>query len=477
MAESLGKKAVRGALWSSFNKVGYMALQFVVNLVLARLLAPAEFGIIGMLMIFIAVSQVLVDGGFASALIQKKDADQTDFSTIFYWNIVFSIFIYIILYAGAPWVGNYFHMPQLCGVLRWMGITLIFSGMVSVQMARLKKNLQFKQLAMCNLLGYIVGATAAIVMAWIGMGVWSLVAMMVLSNAVNILLILILTRWWPSREFSTDSLRQLFGYGGFMLGAQLLQEFCKNMQGLIIGRRYSAAQMGYYSQAQKLNQISSYTLPKMIVEVMYPVYSGLQDDRPRLASVMEMNIRVISFMMFPIFGLLIYAAEPIITILYGSQWLPAVPFYRIFCIGGLAVCIQDVNFYAVAAMGRSKALFWWSFYKWGFLLAAIFIGSNYSVMGIAWGLVASNFNIYFVNALLAGRHVGLSIWRQLKIVAPTIINMAICYAAALLSASCLGWHWTAGAAIFILIYAAGAVTVNRKAMAECRAIVMKIIKR
>ncbi|MDE5758276.1 MAG: lipopolysaccharide biosynthesis protein [Allobaculum sp.] len=420
MSESLGHKASTGAIWASIDKFGSMGLQFSVNLILARILSPADFGIIGMLAIFIAVSQTLIDSGFASALIQKKNPTQTDFSTIFYWNITFSTLLYLILYAVAPFIAGFYSMPLLSEVLRIIALNLILTAALAIQRTRLQKDLAFKTICIVNLSSYICGALLAIFMAHHGWGVWSLVWMQLVYGILSIFLLAVITRWKPSLFFSMESLRELFGFGGFIMAANILQTICQNLQGLIIGKRFEATQMGYFSQAYKLDQISSHSIPQVIVQVMYPVYSSIQDDRERLNDMVLLSIRVVSFIIFPILSTLIIVSEPLIQFLYGDKWIPCVPYFRILCVGGFFVCLQNINFYAVAAVGKSKSLFKWSFYKWGFLLAALLIGMNFGMDGILWGMVLSSINIFSVNANLASKHTGLSVLRQFKSILPTL---------------------------------------------------------
>ncbi len=425
MSESLGHKATAGAIWATIDRFGVMVLQFVVNLILARLLLPEDFGTIGMLAIFIAVSQVLIDGGFGSALIQKKEPTQTDFSTVFFWNLAFSVILYLILFLLAPLIADYFTMPILSNVLRAIGLNLIITSIMSIQLTRLRKFLAFKRIALTNLSSYLFGATLAILLAYNGFGVWSLVTMQLAYGLLAIALLWIITRWHPSLCFSKRTMRELFSFSGYIMAAGLLQEACKNFQGIIIGKKFSATQMGYFSQAYKLDQVSSYSIPQVIVQVMYPVYSSIQDEKERLIEVLSMNIRVISFIIFPIMGLLILIAEPLIIWLYGERWLPSVSYFQILCVGGFFVCLQNVNFYAIAAIGKSKILFYWSFYKWGFLLVALLTGMNFGMYGILWGMVISSLNIYVVNAALVSEYIGLSLLRQFSFILPMFIGTGL----------------------------------------------------
>lgn len=476
MAESLGHKAASGAIWASIDRFGYMALQFGVNLILARLLLPSDFGAIGMLAIFIAVSQTLIDSGFGSALIQKKNPTQTDYSTIFYWNVVFSILLYFVLFAISPFVGKFFHMPLLSDVLRAIGISLIISGIFAIQSTRLRKQLAFKTLAITNLSAYIGGAMVGIGLAYHGWGVWSLVAMQLTSGSIAIITLAFITHWHPSMIFSINSMRELFSFGGYIMAANILQTVCQNIQGLIIGRRFSARQMGFYSQAYKLDQVTSQSIPQVIVQVMYPVYSSIQDERQRLIEMVGMNQRVIAFLIFPIIGLLILIANPIIMFLYGEKWLPSAPYFQVLCVGGFFVCLQNINFYAVAAIGKSRVLFLWSFYKWGFLLTALLIGMNFGMFGILWGMVLSSINIYTVNAALVAKHMGLSLSKQISFLLPiaavTLTSMGVVY---FIQPYAKAFYWQI--MMFFTIYIGLGYLVRLRAIGETKILIQRLIKR
>lgn len=420
MSGELQKRAFSGAIWASFERFGTMALQFLVNLILARLLTPSDFGCIGMLAIFVLVSQIIIDGGFGSALIQKKSPSQTDYSTIFYWNIIFSSILYLILFISAPSISSFYRMPILCDVLRIMGINLIINSLGIIQINRLRKQLAFKRIAIINIVSYLVSAIIAISLAYIGYGVWSLVIMQLLFSLFSVTFFWIITKWKPNLCFSFQSLKSLFQFGGYLLFANILQEICKNLQGLIIGRRFSSIEMGLYTQAKKLDDITSLTIPNIIVQVMFPVYSQIQNDLERTKEVLKMNIRVITFITFPILLLLILIAQPLIIFLYGNKWEVSASYFQILCIGGLFACLQNINYYAVAAQGKSNVLFTWSFYKWGMLLLLLIIGMHWGMYGILWGMVISSLNIYIVNAGLVSKYISYSLRIQIKDILPSI---------------------------------------------------------
>lgn len=467
MSESLGHKAVSGAIWAAIDRVGSMILQFVVNLVLARLLTPSDFGAIGMLTIFIAVSMTLVDGGFASALIQRKESDQTDFSTIFYWNVGVSVLFYGIIVLISPWIATFYKMAQLSNILKVLGLMIILNGILSVQIAKLQKDIQFKSLAAVNIVSYGLGAILGIIMAFTGYGVWSLVALNLFATFSKIILFYMATRWYPSPTFSIDSFKRLFSFGGYLLCANLLQTGCQNAQGLIIGKQFSAGQLGFYTQADKLNAVTSDSLPRIIIQVMYPIYSQLQDQREKLVNTVLMNLRVVAFIIFPLLSCLILTAEPIIAFLYGEKWLPAAPFFQILCVGGICTCLTNINYYAVAAVGQSKALFWWSFYKWGVLLALLIGTSFISMKALVWGITISHFNIFMVNILLSRKYVGVRLRDVVRSLLPIILLTASLFVVLyVINNSVEHLNWIAIIGLFILSYLTIASLLRIKAFRE-----------
>lgn len=477
MSGELGKKAVKGALWASIDKVSSMVIQFSVNLILARLLLPDDFGAIGLLTIFIVVSTTLIDGGFASALIQKKDASQTDFSTVFFWNLGLSAFLYAILFVAAPWIAEFYRIPLLRSILRVLGLSLIINAFRLIPMNKLTKELAFKKLSLIHITTYIVSAAIAIYMAYRGAGAWSLVAFTLTQGALSGILFWFFSDWRPTWEFSIAAFKRLFSFGGYILAANVLQQISQNVQGLIIGRKFSSTQMGYYSQAQKLDSVFSYSVPQVIVSVMYPVYSQIQDDLERLRSVLATNMRVISYLIFPLLTLLAFMAEPLITGLYGMKWLPSVPYFRIFCVGGIFVCLQNLNFYAVASVGKSRQLFLWSIYKWSCLLVFLLVGMQFGMYGILWGMVMSQFNIFCVNAALASRHVGLGVGTQLLIILRAALFVSLCILPSLAVCALLHWHMFVGGCIFVIVYLGASYALNLRSFNETISVVKKLVHR
>lgn len=474
--DDLSNKAVRGTFWAMLDRFGSMGLQFLVNLVLARTLIPEDFGVIGMLMIFIAVSNVFVDGGFGSALLQKKKPSQKDYSTIFLWNLALGVLCYIIIFACAPFVEEFYGMDDLAAVLRGMGLTLIFNALLAVQCNRLQKQLQFGLLASSNIIAFTIAAAVAIAMAFHGAGVWSLVELMVGAAMIRILLLYAMTRWLPVGGFSRESFKGLFSFGCYLFFANLLQELCSNIQGVVIGKKFSATDLGYFTQAKKLDTIMSYSVPQVIVSVMYPVYSQFQDELQRLCNLVMMNMRVVGFFIFPILAVLILVADPLILFLYGDRWVDSVPYFRIMCVGGFATCLNNLAYYAVIGVGQSKAQFYASFWKWGILLILLFVSCQIGMVMVVWGLTMSTFNILLTNVWLCRKYIGLSVRKLVGVMLPLLMLNTVCMGLCYLLINVLCFNWVVTATLYALIYVGGAYAFRLKALEDAKVVLEKMVK-
>lgn len=468
---------VKGVFWSAIDRFGVVLLQFVINLVLARLLTPNDFGLVGMILIFVVVSQTLIDSGFGSALIQKLHPTQTDYSTVFWWNLLFSIFLYAIIYVLSPNIAIFFHNQELTPLLRVIAIVIIINSFSLVQKARLKKNLSFKKIAITDIISYSLSAVIAFYLANKGMGAWSLVLMQISNATLSALLFWGVAKWTPSWIFSLSSLKELFSYGGFLLIANMMQDVCTHIQGVVIGRNFSAAHTGLYTQAKKMDEVASMTIPAIFCNVLFPVYSEHQNDKKQLCALLGKNTRLIAFIVFPLMMLLIIIAEPLFNLLYGDKWLDAVPYFQILCIGGFFSAVYNLNYYAVAAVGKSKALFYWGCYKWGVLLLLLIIGASYNMTAVLIAMVISNFNIYITNALLAQHYIQYRFSNQIKDLMPTFLCALITGGIVYLLSINVSLHWLQTSVIFVICYALICFLFRIRVMAEFKSNVDRILSK
>ena len=438
MAKSLKQKAVSGGIWSAIHKFGLLLLGFVSGIVLARLLTPHDYGVIGMLTIFLALSNTFIDGGFGSALIQKKRPTDVDYSTILYWNIGLSVFLYMVLYYSAPFIAQFYNLPILCDVLRVQGIVLIINAARIVQHNQLRKKLEFKKIAAINLSSYAVALFATIYLAWKGWGVWALVAQQLLLGLLCTLLYWIIAKWRPVLSFSMESFKELFSFGGFVLLSNLFNTLCNNIQGLLVGKVYNSSTLGLYSKARGLESYSSTFISSVLDQVSYPVFSEAQDDKVRMVGIMKRFTEMSAYFTFPFMSLLILIAQPLFLFLYSERWLPSVPYFQLLCLAGIAMCLQSINYYAVAALGESKALFKWTFIKRTLGLILIISGLwLFGIYGLLVGSILSSWLIYGINAGIASKYVGYGLKQQAIDLWPILAISAIAFFIAYYTSSCL----------------------------------------
>lgn len=413
-------------VWSALQRFGTMAVTLVSNIVLARLLTPEDYGCIGMLMIFIALSNTFIDGGFGSALIQKKEPTNVDYSTIFYWNFFLSIVLYGVLFLTAPFIASFYRMPLLTPVLRVMGLVLVFKAFCIIQANQTRKQLQFRKLAIINVVSSVLSLALAIVAAYKGFGVWSLVIQQLALDLFSAILYWIVSKWRPMLVFSWKSFKELFRFGGFMLLSNLFSSFSNEIQGLLVGRMFNPATMGLYSQAYRLEASAATATSSIIDQVTYPVLASLQDEKASFMAALKRFIQIPAFVCSLMMMIMIVVAKPLIILLFSEKWIDCVPYFQILCTAGLAVCLQGSANNAIAAIGKSKVLMTWTIVKRSLTIvlcmAGIWIGGMY---GLLWGVVLGAWSVYFINAYLVARHVGYSFISQVFDILPFII-LAVC---------------------------------------------------
>ena len=421
MAESLKEKTISGMLWSSVGKFGTMGLQFISNLVLARLLMPSDYGIIGMLHVFIAVSSIFVTAGFGSALIQKKNPTHIDYTSVFYWNLAAAFFFYGILFFCGPAIARFYSMDELCAVLRVQSLSLIIQAFSTVQSNQLQKQLRFKELSIRNIVAMLIGTTVAIVMAFLGYGVWSLVASSLVSSFAGVLLLWRMSSWRPTLEFSWQSLKELFSFGGLIALSSFVETVYGNIMSLILGKGYSPESLGYYTQARKLEQIPTEALGSVVNQVSFPVFSALQDNKEKLLYGVRKNIKSLMFLNAPLMFLFIVIAEPIITFLYGSKWLTSIPYFRILCIGGMVYTLNQLNVNVIKSLGEGKVYFFTQLTKrvlsLMMIVGSVFIGKLGTIDGakaLVWAFALSFYLNIIINAFVNRKLIDYGLFPQVK---------------------------------------------------------------
>ena len=420
-------------VWTALQRYSTMLIQFVSGIILARLLTPYDYGCIGMLMIFMLLAESFIDGGFGSALIQKKNPTQTDYSTIFFWNMGLSAVLYAILFLSAPAIARFYGIPLLSDVLRVQGAVLFIYAFNIVQRNQLQKNMNFKVLSIVTILTSITALTVTIIMAYHGFGVWALVAQNMLTAAVPAIVFWFYVRWRPQWTFSWQSFRELFSFGFYMFLTNFLNQFGQQIQGLLIGKFYNASTMGYYSKANSTERLASTSISKVMSQVTYPLYAEKQDDKAALGDMIKKITMTVSYVTFPLLFILLLCAKPLFILLYSDRWTASVPYFQVLCIAGLAYSLQSVNYQSVAAIGKSKTMFIWTFVKRAMGIVFVVVGLLLDGMrGLLLGMVLNAWFSYFVNIWLVSKHIGYRWQRQLLDVLPvllaSLLSAAVAYA-------------------------------------------------
>ena len=451
--KNLKQKAASGMIWTALQKYSAMFIQFISGIILARLLTAYDYGCIGMLAIFMVLAETFIDGGFGSALIQKKRPTQEDYSTIFYWNLGMAVLMYAILFVCAPAIARFYDIPLLCSVLRVQGLVLFIYAFNIVQRNQLKKKLNFKLLSIVTITTSLIALVVTIVMAYKGFGVWALVAQNLITAAIPAIVFWFFIKWRPIWAFSWESFKELFGFGFFMFLTHLVNRFGQQIQGLLIGKVYNASTMGYYSKAHGVEKLVSNSISKVMTEVTYPLYAEVQDDKERMISMIKRLTTTLSYLTFPLLFILLLLAKPLFVILYSERWIASIPYFQVLCIAGLPNCLQSVNLQTISAIGKSKTMFIWTLFKRGVGLSAIVGGLLlWGMKGLLGGVIINSWFSYFVNIGLVSKHIGYHWKRQLLDLLPIFVASVL---AALISygiGSVLGLNMYLDGAIKLFVY-------------------------
>lgn len=399
-------------IWNAVERFGSSFFLFVSNLVLARLLSPDDFGCIGMLLVFISISDAIVDGGFGSALIQKKNPTATDYSTVFYWNLGLSFVLYATLFLTAPLIADFYAIPLLSDILKIQGIILIFNAFVLIQQNILKKQIAFGKIAKINLTAIIIGTCIGIILAFLDFGVWSLVAKSLVTGVIQCIIYWISSQWRPQWIFSWKSFTSLFSFGSFMFLNDVVNCLFLNSLSLIIGKSFSATTLGYYTQARKLEDIPRVSLTSAINNVTFPVFSQIQDDTERLRNVSRKCLKSLAFVNFPLMMLLIVIAEPLFTLLFTNKWSQSVPYFQALCIYGLVTSLIDLNSNIIASIGKSKLSLIIRLAQRFIGILLIIIGLFWGIKGILLGYILSQYISFAIVTFITGKLIGYGIKKQ-----------------------------------------------------------------
>jgi O-antigen/teichoic acid export membrane protein len=414
-------KVISSLFWKLMERGGTQGMQFIVQIVLARLLLPEDYGIIALVTIFILIARVFVQSGFNTALIQKKDADDLDFSSVFYLSLFVAGLLYIILFFASPFIADFYQNPQLVLVLRVLSITLFFGAINSIQNAFVARNMMFKKLFFSSLGAIIVSGTIGIATAYLGWGVWALVTQQLMSQLSITIILWFTVKWRPKLLFSFERVKGLFSYGWKLLVSALIDTLYMNLCSLIIGKIYSPDMLGYFNRGKQFPQLLVTNINGSIQSVMLPALASEQDDRKRVKDMVRRSIVTSSFILFPMMVGLAVVAEPLVKLLLTDKWLPCVPFLQIFCASYALWPIHTANLQAINALGRSDIFLRLEIIKKIIGLTILGISISFGVYAIALGGVLSGIISTFINAYPNKKLLDYSYKEQWKDIMPSLL--------------------------------------------------------
>jgi len=408
------EKTRHAVIWSAIDVFLRHGVQFIVSVILARLLVPEDFGLIAMLTLFVSIAAIFIDGGLSSALIQRQHATHTDESTIFYFNLIVAGFASALLCLAAPIIAAFFENVELIDLTYVLAFNLFLGAFGSIHTTLLAKEMNFRTIAKTGAFASISSGILAIIFALQGFGVWSLALQALISSAVMVVLLWIWHPWRPVWAFSLESLRSLFSFGGYEMAANLADAFSTNLNVILIGKLFSVKEAGFYDRAQKTQQLPIIVMMNIINRVAFSVFSSHSTDKPRLAQGLKRAQITAMAVNLPVLVSVIVLAEPLVLTLFGNQWLSAVPILQVLALGGLLWPLHVMNLSVLKAQGRADVFFWITILKKVVLICMIVLASFYGVMAIAWAQVASSFLAYLINAHYSRVLLGYGAVKQIR---------------------------------------------------------------
>lgn len=417
---SLKKQALSGVFWSSIQLFGRQLIGFVVSIILARLLLPSEFGLIAMLGVFIGLGTALIGGGLSSSLIRTKDVDEEDFSTVFFFNLICSILIYVLIFFSAPLISQFYNQELLTLIIRVYCLTFIINAFSAIQTTRLTKMMDFKTQMKVMIPSLIIGSLVGVIMAYNGFGVWSLVGSGIVQALAATLQLWFYSKWFPLWVFNIQKFKYHFSYGFKLMLSGVLDTIFTNAYTIIIGKFFPPAQVGYFNRAETLQMLPVNSISSIITKVSFPLFAAIQNDDVRLKSVYKRIMQMVIFLVAPILILMAVLAEPMFRLLFTEKWLPAVPYFQILCFNGILYPIHSYNLQILNVKGRSDLFLKLEVVKKIIVVLVILVSFQFGIYGLLYGSVITSIFAFFINTHYSGKFLKYTAWEQTKDLLPII---------------------------------------------------------
>ncbi len=419
MAENLKNKAVKGVIWSFVDQFSIQIIQFVISIILARLLLPTDYGLVGMLAFFMAIACVFIDGGFASALIQRKDRTDRDLNTVFYINVGMSVLFYGILALSAPWIAEFYNQSELVLIIRIYCLSLIIGALSGINNVLLTINVDYKTKSKISVIASLTSGIIGIASAFLGCGVWALVIQSLSSSALSTIINFYFVRWFPKLEFSRDSFRNLFGYGSKLLVSSVIASAYTNIYSLVIGKQFSPAILGYFARAKGFTSLTVNNVNNIVSRVSFPILSQIQDNDEALIGVYKKYIGLSSFLIFPMVLLLCGISKPLILFLLTDKWAMSIDLLQILCFGSMWDAIIDVNLNLLKVKGRTDLVLKLEIIKKAIAFTILGISIFFdNIYAVCIGSTFYGFIALYLNTIYSKKLIDFGIIKQFKLFAP-----------------------------------------------------------
>lgn len=421
MAITLKQKTFHGIIWSAIERFSVQGIQFIIMIVMARVLMPSDYGMIGMLSIFMALGQTIIDSGFSNALIRKLDRNESDYSTVFYFNIIVGIILYLLLYLLSPYIAKFYNKPELIHLTKISALNLFFNSLSVVQRAKFTIQLNFRTQAKASLSAVLISGIVGISMAYLGYGVWALVWQSVLNSCIGTIMFWFLSRWSPKRKFSLQSFKSLFDFGSKLLVSGILQTIYRNIYSLVIGKKFTSSDLGYFTRAEQFAQYPSSNLTGIVQRVSYPVLSEIQHDSERFIYIYRKFLRLSGYIVFPLMIGVASIAHPLVNCLLTEKWNFTVLLLQILCFAYMWYPIDAINLNLLQVKGRSDLFLKLEIVKKIIGVVTLMLTIHLGIIAICYGLVFSSIMELVVDTYYTKKLINFGLWEQMKNLIPAII--------------------------------------------------------
>lgn len=423
---SLKQKTIGALLWNLLDRMGQQVLLFIAGIIVANILSVEDYALVGMLAIFSAIANIVLDSGFSSALIRKQNATEVDYNSVFYFNVFISISLYLLLFVCAPFIARFFNQPLLTNLARVIFLALPLNSLSLIQTTLLNKQIRFKTLTKINITALTVSGICSLAMAYGGLGVWTLAWQPVILAFLRSVLLWFLNSWRPKLLFSMGSIKELFGFASNLLFASLINSIFTNIYSVAIGKLYPPAQLGYYSQGNKFSLMLISSIYSSLQTATYPIFSYIQNDRERSLRSYRKTIRFTAFLTFPLLTGMVSVAYPFISLILKAEWIGCVPFFQLTCLAGIFTILSTINQNFAKVQGRSDLIFKLEIARTLLIIISLAATLRQSALVMVAFLTLTQFLIYIVSIITIGKAVGYNWLQQMKDISPyAVLSIAM----------------------------------------------------